>query len=379
VKAFWRWIGIAFICAVLTTSLPTSTINDIWYEDQIAVITYHHIDDHAESGVTISRALFESQLLDLKRRGYQFITLEQFERFFAGGKVPPNAVLVTFDDGYQSFYTNAYPILRKLSIPAVNFVITKDLEDPLHTTIPSLSRDDIRRMVDAKSGMQFGCHSDSLHAKTSNGTPMLTGRLGIGLQVETDEQFRARIVSDTKLCVQKLKELGSDAADVYAYPFGFYDASSVQLLQSAGIRFAFTTNSDMVTRKTPPMEIPRLNAGSPYMHSVSLNNLILRKVAQNLPPGELIPLGPVMKQLGGTAQQLKNGEIDIGFRNETFRILQDRRTVMKGADSYYLIQPVFIREKRNYIRKDDLEQILGIPITYDQVKDSNIHGGLQPK
>jgi peptidoglycan/xylan/chitin deacetylase (PgdA/CDA1 family) len=370
VKAFWRWLGIAFICVVLATSLPTSTINDVWYEDQIAVITYHHIDDHAEGGVTISGKLFETQLLDLKSRGYQFITLEQFERFFAGGKVPPNAVLVTFDDGYQSFYTKAYPILLKLGIPAVNFVITKDLEDPLHTTIPSLSRDDIRQMLGAKSGMQFGCHSDSLHAKTSSGAPLLTGRLGIGPQAETDEQFRARVVSDTKLCIQKLKELGSDAADVYAYPFGYYDASSVQMLKSAGIRFAFTTNSDMVTRKTPPMEIPRLNAGSPYMHAVSLNNLILRKIAQNLPPGELIPLGPAMKQLGGSAQQLKNGEIEIDFRNATFRILQDRRTVMKGADSYFLMQPVFIRDNRNYIRKDDLENILGIPITYSPGKDS---------
>ncbi len=41
-----------------------------------------------------------------------------------GATVPSNAVLVTFDDGYQSFYTAAYPILKSLRIPAVNFVIT---------------------------------------------------------------------------------------------------------------------------------------------------------------------------------------------------------------------------------------------------------------
>lgn len=369
-RMFWRWIGIGLICAALAFTLPTSSASDIWYEDQIAVITYHHIDDEVKGGVTISRALFESQLVDLKSRGYRFITLKQFERFFEGGKVPPNAVFVTFDDGYESFYTQAYPILRKLDIPAVNFVITKDLEAPQRSHVPSLSREEIQEILAANRGKTFGCHSDALHTKTAKGNPLLTGRLESGGQLETDEQYRLRIQEDTKACMRKLKELGSDAFDIYAYPFGFYDSESVPILQSAGIRYAFTTHSDMVTRKTAPMEIPRLNAGSPYVRSVSLNNLILRKLAERLPPDELIPIGRALKHLGGTAQLMKNEEIEIVYQNERYRILQDRRTVMKGADSYHLSQPVVMQEKRNYIRKDDLERILGITIMYNPVKES---------
>ncbi|WP_052487636.1 polysaccharide deacetylase family protein [Gordoniibacillus kamchatkensis] len=369
-RTLWRWIGIALICAALSFTLPTSSANDIWYEDQIAVITYHHIDDQVQGGVTISSELFESQLADLKSRGYRFITLKQFENYFGGGKVPPNAVLVTFDDGYESFYTKAYPILRSLGIPAVNFVITKDLDAPLQSKVPSLSRDQIGSMLAAKRGMEFGCHSDALHAKTAGGAPLLTSRLDSGGKSETDEQLRMRILEDTRTCVRRLRELGSDAGDVYAYPFGYYDGFSVQILQDAGIRYAFTTRSDMVTRSTQPMEIPRLNAGSPYVRAVSMNNLILRKIAENLPPEELIPIATAMRHLGGTASLLKNGEIEIEYQNEKYVILKDRRTVLKGPDSYYLSQPAVLKDKRNYIRHDDLQRILGIRLTYNKLKES---------
>lgn len=368
-KALWRWIGIVLICCLLLISLPTSPANEVFYQNQIAVITYHHIDDHAQSGVTITTALFESQLIDLKSRGYHFIDMNQFKRFFAGGSVPDNAILVTFDDGYQSFYTNAYPVLRKLRIPAVNFVITGDLDDPLHTNIPSLSRDEIREMEASKKGISFGCHSDALHKKTASGAPLLTNRIDRGGQTETDEQYQNRIRQDTTACIRKLRELDADAAETYAYPFGSYDKTSTGILREAGIRYAFTTRGEMVTQDTDPMQIPRLNAGSPYVRSISVNNLILRKIAEHLNPDELIPLGKAMKQLGGTARLLKNGEIELEYNNKKCRILRDRSTVTVGPDSFFLTQPIVMKERHNYIRIQDLQRLLGISITYNPVKD----------
>jgi peptidoglycan/xylan/chitin deacetylase (PgdA/CDA1 family) len=375
VNALRRWIGIILICFVLIFSLPTSPSNDVYYQNQIAVLAYHHIDDEAQSGVTISTRLFESQLADLKSRGYHFIDMDQFEKFFAGGSVPDNAVLVTFDDGYRSFYTNAYPILRKLHIPAINFVITKDLDEPNQTQIPSLSRDDIRTLLAAKKGMAFGCHSDALHSKSATGDPLLTNRQDGNGQKETDDQHRERIRKDTVTCIRKLRELGSDQADVYAYPFGYFDSESVDILRAAGIRYGFTTRSEMVTRDTDPMQIPRLNAGSPYVRSISVNNLILRKVAEHLHPDELVPLGKAMKQLGGTAKLLKNGEIELEYNDRIYRILTDRITVMigpNGPDSLLLSQPVVLKDRHNYIRKQDLERLLEIRIMYNPVKDQYI-------
>jgi hypothetical protein len=177
----------------------------------------------------------------------------------------------------------------------------------------------------------------------------------------------------------KLADLHSDAADTYAYPFGYYDDSSIQMLKDVGIHYAFTTQSKLVTRDTSPYEIPRLNAGSPYVRAVSLNNLILRKIAESIPASELLPLGNAIRQLGGTARPGEKGEIVIQFDQAQYRILPDHRTVMKGADSFFLSQPLVMKHGNNFIRKDDLERLLSISITYNPVKEQYLGSARQTK
>ncbi|MBE1443934.1 MULTISPECIES: polysaccharide deacetylase family protein [unclassified Paenibacillus] len=249
------------------------------YKDRVSVIAYHHIDDQTVGDVTIKTELLREQLTDLLQRGYHFISLTQFKEYLAGGPVPPNAVLVTFDDGYQSFYTRAYPILKELNIPAVNFVITKDLEQPLRSLIPSLSKDEIRHMTREMAGIDVQCHTDSLHDRAPNGgalfTTKLTNAQGV---VETEQQFEQRIMDDTQLCRKKLGELYNRPIDSFAYPFGIYDARSADLLNRSGIHYAYTTVSGIASRNTDPMQIPRINAGSPFVKANSLNNLIIQRL-----------------------------------------------------------------------------------------------------
>ncbi|OXM84512.1 polysaccharide deacetylase [Paenibacillus rigui] len=250
------------------------------YTDKVTVLAYHHIDDSADGMVTIPTRLFHSQLTDLVQRGYHFITLTQFKQFLAGGTVPPNAILVTFDDGYKSFYTNAYPILKAMNIPAVNFVITKDLEHPEQSRIPSLSRDEIRQMTREHAGIDVQCHTDSLHDTAPNGGALFTTRLNNGSVEETEQAFRQRIIEDTERCRAKLGQLYERPIDSFAYPFGIYDTQSAELLREAGIAYAFTTYSEIASRQADPLQIPRINAGSPFIKSNSLNNLIIKRLHQ---------------------------------------------------------------------------------------------------
>ncbi|CAG7654198.1 polysaccharide deacetylase family protein [Paenibacillus allorhizosphaerae] len=192
--------------------------------------------------------------------------------------MPSNAVLVTFDDGYRSFYTNAYPILEQLNIPAVNFVITKNLDQPLHSRIPSLSREEIREMASSGKHIDFQCHTDSLHDKSPEGQALFTTRLKNGNSVESEQEYTERIIQDTNRCTAKLRELDERPVDAFAFPFGVNDAQSAALLQSAGIRYAFTTVPGIADRSVNPMQIPRINAGSPFVRANSLNNLIIRKL-----------------------------------------------------------------------------------------------------
>ncbi|MCD1258916.1 polysaccharide deacetylase family protein [Paenibacillus athensensis] len=282
----YKGIGITLLLGIITLTLLLSPLqarpaNTTSYRDQVAVLMYHHIHDKDESSSTITSALFRSQLRMLKDNGYRFLTLAEFESFMQGAPVPDNAVLVTFDDGYQSFYTAAYPILRELGVPAVNFVITMNLANPLGSYIPSLSGDEIREMTQAGVGIDVGCHTDALHYKLPSGKAALVGRLSAG---ETDDAYKQRVAGDATACRQKLAALTTQPLDAYAYPYGIASPLAAQLVQNAGFRYAFTITPEMATRRADPLHIPRINAGSPNISPEELHRSIQRRI-------ELLPGG----------------------------------------------------------------------------------------
>ncbi|TVY01902.1 polysaccharide deacetylase family protein [Paenibacillus cremeus] len=275
------------IAVMLLSTWDVFAQKDDWrYRNQVAVLMYHHVHDTDESSSTVSSALFREQLSDLKARGYHFISMQQFKAFYEGAPVPDNAVFVTFDDGYESFYLNAFPILKELDVPAVNFIVTKDLADPKATSIPSLSREEIREMLSYKPGMiDVGCHSDNLHFKAEDDKAALTNPMtgASGGSPESASAYNDRILADTKACVQKLDELYAgmpvkSAGDTYAYPFGIFTAASEKLVTEGGTRYAFTIVSEMATRGSSPLEIPRINAGNPSIKPEQLHKQIMLRV-----------------------------------------------------------------------------------------------------
>jgi peptidoglycan/xylan/chitin deacetylase (PgdA/CDA1 family) len=269
------------VAALFLVPTVTNGKEDVIYKDRVAVLVYHHIDNTTQGDIVITAKRFKDQLNDLIHRGYHFINLQQFKHFLDGSGIPDNAVLVTFDDGYASFYNYAYPILSKLGIPAVNFVITKDLEDPRNRRVPALNKLQIAQMGHKPDLFEFQCHTDSLHDRYPDGLAMLTALENPLGQPETVDRHRVRIENDTDICRRKLADLQSVPIDTFSYPFGIYDKQSIEWIKQAGIRYAFTTVSGMTLRSTDPMQIPRINAGSPYVLANSVNNLIVRENARS--------------------------------------------------------------------------------------------------
>lgn len=266
-------IGLSVILFTLHLYRPEAS-----YQDQLAVLMYHHIDDLAASSSTITTKLFRDQLSLLKAKDYKFINLQQMKDFLGGAAIPDKAVLITFDDGYESFYTQAYPILKELNIPAVNFIITTSLENPQQDVPPKLSREQIQTMLSNSTLIEVQCHTDSLHNKNVQGKAMLVGQLAADGTPESNEQTNQRIIADTLTCINKLKPLSPVAVDTLAYPFGIYNKAAIKSVQQAGIQYAFTILTRMNTRQADPMQLPRINAGSPNISPEDLVRTIQRSI-----------------------------------------------------------------------------------------------------
>ncbi len=103
-------------------------------ENSPIVLAYHSISDVTLKSLEIEQETkcFEQQVMFLKNN-YTPISLTEFlECRDNGNKFPPNAVLLTFDDGYRDNYVNALPILKAYDVPAVIFITV----DPVETGEP---------------------------------------------------------------------------------------------------------------------------------------------------------------------------------------------------------------------------------------------------
>jgi peptidoglycan/xylan/chitin deacetylase (PgdA/CDA1 family) len=126
---------------------------------RLPVLMFHAIED---SGDTISfpPALFEQGIDQLHAHGYQALRLADVP----AGRWPARAVALTFDDGYQSVFRTAFPVLRRRGFTATVFLTTGAIgtsADPARPPHPGrrsmLSWPEIQEMRAA--GFSFGAHT----------------------------------------------------------------------------------------------------------------------------------------------------------------------------------------------------------------------------
>lgn len=100
--------------------------------DELPILAYHRVWDIGDEAafpfdpelVSASRAAFAWQMEYLRDRHHP-ITFETLLNVMDGREeLPPRPVIVTFDDGYDDNYLNAFPVLRSLEMPATIFVAT---------------------------------------------------------------------------------------------------------------------------------------------------------------------------------------------------------------------------------------------------------------
>ena len=100
-----------------------------WPEHRLTVLTYHRVDDRLDDGrfpglVSATPADFDRHVRTLAER-YDVVGLDTVLAAIAGEvRLPPRAVLLTFDDAVDDFRTHAWPVLERAGLPAVLFVPT---------------------------------------------------------------------------------------------------------------------------------------------------------------------------------------------------------------------------------------------------------------
>ena len=186
----------------------------------IPVLLYHNLDDNYTVGnhiTNISPSLFEEHMLGLLERGYNPIFVSDYYEYINDGKeLPENPIMVTFDDGYLSNYEYAYPILKKLNIPATIFVVTSTVGEEVSggkVNTPHFTWEQAKEMQD--SGIiDIQSHSYS-HKNMS--------------KISDDELFDELTLSKDIL----VEKLSKDVL-IFAYPYGGYNDKTLEKVIEVG-------------------------------------------------------------------------------------------------------------------------------------------------
>ncbi len=243
-----------------------STDAPIYYRDQVIVLMYHHVSPEPKGEGYITPGRFAADLEQLKKNGYNIIPVDCLAAFTERKTVvPPNAVVVTFDDGNKDFYLHVFPILEKLRVPAAVFVIGGKMgsED-------FLTWDQVRKME--KSGLvTIGGHTFNQHYRahiaSDRKQPASVACIydpQSGTK-ETRGQYLQRMTSDSRLLQETFQTELGHTTPYFAYPYGGYSPDFTRVLQKSGFRYLFTVTKGSNRLDQDPALYHRVNAGKPKL------------------------------------------------------------------------------------------------------------------
>lgn len=206
----------------------------------LPTLMYHHVQSKdvavakKQTGLTVNTDVFRSQMEYLKIKNYQTISMNDLINFFdSGKKIPSKSILITFDDGYQDFYTDAFPILRDLGFTATVFVPTGLMENPDYLTWNEIGQ--------------------------MNGNILFANHTWSHKSVLTKKEIMQKEILTADI---QLAERGLNIPKTFAYPYGPDNFQAENYLNSLGYKLAFTTKPGSILCKQKRFDLPRIRVGN---------------------------------------------------------------------------------------------------------------------
>ena len=201
----------------------------------------------------------------LKENGYNAITCSDLISYAENGtKLPNKPILITFDDGYQSNYEYAYPILKKYGLKGTIFVIgsffgSDTYKDTDMKIIPHFGMSEAQEMVDS-GVIEIQSHTYDMHQskdgeairaeEKSGGGKASAGAVRENIMLfdgESEWDYADLLEDDVSEENELINKITGEDACALAYPCGRYCELTAAVLRECGIKMTFTTEGGVNT------------------------------------------------------------------------------------------------------------------------------------
>ncbi|EGS2004056.1 poly-beta-1,6-N-acetyl-D-glucosamine N-deacetylase PgaB [Enterobacter cloacae] len=255
-----------------------------WPQNQFLVLAYHDVEDDAadQRYLSVRTSALNEQISWLLHNGYHVISVQDILDAHDGKKtLPPKAVLLSFDDGYSSFYTRVWPLLQAWNVPALWAPVGSWVDTPenqkvnfggLMTPRDRFATWDMVRELSRSPLIEIGSHTWASHYgipanPQGSREPAIANRFydkATG-RYETDRQFNQRIGDDVRKVTEKITQVTGKAPRAWVWPYGAANGTSLAIARQQGYQLAFTLE-DGLGNVQELGNIPRLLiAGNPSL------------------------------------------------------------------------------------------------------------------
>lgn len=247
---------IAYIPNVKSTS--SSEVKGI----KLPIIMYHHISTSQKrlNAYVITPEQFEDDLIYIKQKGYTTITMTQLiNHQLKGEKLPEKPIIISFDDGYESTYAYAFPLLKKYDMCAVVSVVGSyadrytEFEDH-HLGYSHMNWSQIKEMSQTKY-VEIQNHTYDMHKQS--GERIATKRK----YGESEEEYSIALKEDIGKMQESIYNNTGFMPNTFTYPFGSNSDLSKKIIKEMGFSAALICESrvNIINENTDLMRLGRFN------------------------------------------------------------------------------------------------------------------------
>ncbi len=254
-------------------SLEASANMHLINDTEIPILMYHHFTEieSETSSTTVTVERFEEHMSALKDAGYNTITDDQLYRFLHFDEaLPEKPIMITMDDGYESNYIHAYPILKELGMNATIYLVVND-QEKTPGTIPHLTWEQTKEMY--KAGvMDIQSHTFDSHyyieSETDEGPALIT----IGKN-EDKEVYLERIRKDLTQSKKIIESQLQKEVVTITYPYGATNEDVINIAKETGYKLGITVQIGTNNSESSPFKLKRLNVINQYDGGTLLNKI----------------------------------------------------------------------------------------------------------
>ncbi len=247
-----------FIACLLLGFMPAAAAQP----PSIPVLNYHDVGA-LTSPYSVTPETLALHFKLLQEQGFHPITPELYRAAVQGqATLPAKPVLLTFDDGYASFYTNVYPLLQQYQYPAMLAVVTSWQQQGAPPDIGALVTWEQLREMEVSGLVTVASHSHNSHrfiAINSFGDrgQALSSREFRNGRYETTAEYSQRLEEDMRQTQAILTEHLGHPAHFYVWPYGEYTSEAVAAAQAASFELTFALD-DETSHAGNPAAIKRI-------------------------------------------------------------------------------------------------------------------------